>query len=781
MAYRLHYSDYSTTEGPPDPAEWVGPPGPMGPVGPMGPQGPMGGLSGGTLTGPLIYTATGGTVSRSAQDRAADVANVLDFGADPTGLADSAPAINAAIGPGQREVFLPAGTYRINGQINVAPGTVLRGASLKTTFLTVDQAFSPTATGVLSLSGFEFQSPDIRDLSITFAQPSDTTTTATAASAVGATTVTVASVANIAVNNYIAGPNAALPILAMVTAIAGNVLTLSTPLLAPGVANGDVLRFGPSRANMLTLAAGGTSGRGGTGIKYPPAIYGPAAQTNRFHLSNLYVGGAWDGISALGNVCPHIENIEMGALNIGWNADGALDSVHVHSWRSWLYGFSQTSQIGVFNVHHDGQTIGWNLGRIDGLNASNITLVDANFVTTANADQPAAGLSIPWLITGLQLDGVPAYLQIAGGNLHITDFYRSAASGYNTTNAITVTGGTTIISNFHLFQSGTLATINQTGGRLQFTGGIVIMANGITSVLTQSGGTFVFMNSYVTPPSAVTVPMFAQTAGSFVMEGNAFHAGTSGVAVSIGSDNATNFIANNDFSNYTLSLPAEPLLGLYSAGWDNVYGQQLTLGTIGQGGRIDFRRGTDSRKEAWIGTDGATSADVRLQNLSGGSRIIFDTAASFSFQVGGVQYATSANTYGNHLKLGYTGTGGRVDFARGSDGGYFCYVGMLSAASNAVGIVSTLGSPVVVVGAQSASGTVSLQTNGVERLGVTDTAINCAQPLVIGASGPTIRSGTGAASGTQPKGSIWLRTDGAAGSTMYVSQGAGTWNAVASV
>ena len=81
-------------------------------------------------------------------------------------------------------------------------------------------------------------------------------------------------------------------------------------------------------------------------------------------------GGAWDGISALGNVCPHIENIQMGALNIGWNADGALDTVHVHSWRSWLYGFSQTSQMGVFNVHHDGQTIGWNLGRIDGLNAS---------------------------------------------------------------------------------------------------------------------------------------------------------------------------------------------------------------------------------------------------------------------------------------------------------------------------------------------------------------------------------------------------------------------------
>jgi hypothetical protein len=48
-------------------------------------------------------------------------------------------------------------------------------------------------------------------------------------------------------------------------------------------------------------------------------------------------------------------------------------------------------------------------------------------------------------------------------------------------------------------------------------------------------------------------------------------------------------------------------------------------------------------------------------------------------------------------------------------------------------------------------------------------------------TGPNIRSGTGAASGTQPKGSLWMRTDGAVGSTLYVSQGGGTWNAIAGV
>ena len=40
MAYRISYSDYSTTTtGPPDPERWIGPPGPPGPKGDKGDQG----------------------------------------------------------------------------------------------------------------------------------------------------------------------------------------------------------------------------------------------------------------------------------------------------------------------------------------------------------------------------------------------------------------------------------------------------------------------------------------------------------------------------------------------------------------------------------------------------------------------------------------------------------------------------------------------------------------------------------------------------------------------
>ena len=62
MAYRLNYSDYSTTTGPPDPASWVGPPGPMGPPGPQGDQGIPGIPGQPTAGGPFLPSA-GGSLS----------------------------------------------------------------------------------------------------------------------------------------------------------------------------------------------------------------------------------------------------------------------------------------------------------------------------------------------------------------------------------------------------------------------------------------------------------------------------------------------------------------------------------------------------------------------------------------------------------------------------------------------------------------------------------------------------------------------------------------------
>lgn len=79
------------------------------------------------------YAITGGTAQRSDANRWTDRgANVLEFGADPTGAADSTIAIQSAIdslnGTTQRDVFCPDGTYKISAPIFLDPPGNLRGA-----------------------------------------------------------------------------------------------------------------------------------------------------------------------------------------------------------------------------------------------------------------------------------------------------------------------------------------------------------------------------------------------------------------------------------------------------------------------------------------------------------------------------------------------------------------------------------------------------------------------------------------------------------------------------
>lgn len=67
--------------------------------------------------------------------------------------------------------------------------------------------------------------------------------------------------------------------------------------------------------------------------------------------------------------------------------------------------------------------------------------------------------------------------------------------------------------------------------------------------------------------------------------------------------------------------------------------------------------------------------------------------------------------------------------------------------------------------------------------GVSVTGGATVQNLTVnGTGGPTITVGSGApGTSVQPKGSIYIRTGGAVGSTVYISQGGGTWNAIGGV
>lgn len=54
-------------------------------------------------------------------------ANILDFGADPTGVSDSTAAIQAALDAAY-DVYFPAGNYKINGTLTIRPYSNLQGA-----------------------------------------------------------------------------------------------------------------------------------------------------------------------------------------------------------------------------------------------------------------------------------------------------------------------------------------------------------------------------------------------------------------------------------------------------------------------------------------------------------------------------------------------------------------------------------------------------------------------------------------------------------------------------
>jgi hypothetical protein len=65
--------------------------------------------------------------------------------------------------------------------------------------------------------------------------------------------------------------------------------------------------------------------------------------------------------------------------------------------------------------------------------------------------------------------------------------------------------------------------------------------------------------------------------------------------------------------------------------------------------------------------------------------------------------------------------------------------------------------------------------------GTTPGAVTGTSVRTLSTTGPTWTAGTGAPASTQPLGSMWSRTDGSVGTTLYVSRGGGTWNAVAGV
>ena len=176
MAYRLHYSDYSTAVGPPNiPCPIVGPPGPTGPPGPGGPFLP---LTGGTLTGDLTMGTSAG-VPRWV------------IGLDRSAEASSATAVTSA--------SVASGT-------NVLPVVTTTGV---TSGMQVSVAGVTATTAVVSAVG-----------------TASASTTATASVTVGNRVIPLANTAGFLVGMTVAGSG--IPASALVKSVGGTSGTVTT-------------------------------------------------------------------------------------------------------------------------------------------------------------------------------------------------------------------------------------------------------------------------------------------------------------------------------------------------------------------------------------------------------------------------------------------------------------------------------------------------------------------------------------------------------------------------
>lgn len=528
--------------------------------------------TGGTMTGPLYYTATGGTTSRSAQDRAADVSNVLDFGADPTGVLDSAPAINAAAaiptaGGGRlKAVYLPAGIYLIKSQIVLNKGQAFYGDAQGASVLQVDGRFDPAATSVIvCVASSVDPGPTIRNLYIYFVQPNDVA----------------------------------------------------------------------SRATFKTLAAGGTSGLGGTGVQYPWAI-ATNGNSGRIQVQSVCITGAWNGINA-DAACFWIDGLKISAFNIGIAiggtvAAGVLDWAFVSNVEFWNFGLN-TAQLQA--VRGDGQTIAMRIGCQNGLVANNIACFTSKIIFTADA---VGG----WFtFTNLLMDAAFSTISIlAAYFLQITNLYSTAGA-----NGI----------------APAVSTLGAAGGAVR---------------------TVSISNWYA--HSSSPFPMLTMSGGG-------------------------DFNITNAYLIHTLTT------------------QNITRTTAG------ILRLSNSR--LYAANSGAWTVPLVYQNNTG------------SVQISNVQLGSGSSS-GTAIQINQDNAANTIGFVQ-LDTGWTNSI--VSRANGLYGPWASTASPTFTGG------------------------------IVLGPAGPTIRSGTGAATGTQPKGSQWIRTDGAVGSTLYVSQGGGTWNAVAGV
>lgn len=462
-----------------------------------------------------FVTATGSNTPRTLANWEADVSNILAFSsADPTGVEDSTQAVNLAAARLAsnnmgKTVYLPSGTYRLNGQVHPSVGQTLRGDGRGNTFFLMDDNFSPSASSVVLCPTGDDTGITIQDICFLFVQPDDVTT----------------------------------------------------------------------RSTFKTLAAGGTSSHGGTGVKYPPAIFGPVG-SGRIKVENVMLRGAWDGF--LFDTVFWINNIEMGAAGTGLaqaiNA-GVNDWCFIGTYEHWAYGWNESGQV---NIFLDGQTIAIQSGSAGnpafqgGFQGEKISNLGGRLIFRN------AGWST---IANLNNDSDKSSVEVYGHLwLEITNFYYTAGpdavrpgiQGFGTDGPARV-----FIHNVYSHSSSNFPIIEATGNsEIHVLGFFVIYYTlNVSAFLVSSGILRIGDGRLVGGGGTHTAPLIDQSGGLLIVGDGVGIDGGTGVGVRFQVDNAGNYLGKILLgTGLTIAVPSTVTNGYYFG-----YSTLATTGGVSSG------------------------------------------------------------------------------------------------------------------------------------------------------------------------------------------------------
>lgn len=160
----------------------------------------------------------------------------------------------------------------------------------------------------------------------------------------------------------------------------------------------------------------------------------------RVSIDGFRCTGAWNGVDSTGNTGgAKIGTLEVGALNVGLELDGALDFWHADTLHFWPFGIVTLTNL-LNDVYYDTQTVAANIGSCDGLDIKTLSA----FRTKVNVFNGVYSRGPFGIISALQLDGNNASLYFEDGHLSVGTYYSTSA--YDGDIGVNCTGGKLVLS-----------------------------------------------------------------------------------------------------------------------------------------------------------------------------------------------------------------------------------------------------------------------------------------------------------------------------------------------